>query len=146
LNIKPCMGHISGTWELLLCEYWRKSMIIGEKNTDLKRLTGRLKLCFLTEIGWLHWNQGKEVAHFAWFGEPCTCIYLLEVSILSLFLRLSDWILELFWPCCTFCFSIYFSYIVTTRLNGAGKKRLENSNKLTGVPPTPNAWYYYYAK
>jgi hypothetical protein len=31
LNIKPCMGHISGTWELLLREYWRKSMIIGEK-------------------------------------------------------------------------------------------------------------------
>ena len=28
------MGHISGTWELLLCEYWRKSMIIGEKNTE----------------------------------------------------------------------------------------------------------------
>jgi hypothetical protein len=21
LNIKPCMGQISGTWELLLCEY-----------------------------------------------------------------------------------------------------------------------------
>jgi hypothetical protein len=44
LYIKPCMGHISGTWELLLCEYWRKSIIIGEKNMDLKRLTGRLKL------------------------------------------------------------------------------------------------------
>jgi hypothetical protein len=29
-------------------------MIIGEKNTDLKRLTGRLKLRFLTEIGRLH--------------------------------------------------------------------------------------------
>jgi hypothetical protein len=70
LNIKPCMGHISGTWELLLCEYWRKSMIIGDKNLDLKRLTGRLKLCFLTEIGQFHWNQGKEVAHFTWFGEP----------------------------------------------------------------------------
>jgi hypothetical protein len=26
-------------------------MIIGEKNTDLKRLTGQLKLRFLTEIG-----------------------------------------------------------------------------------------------
>jgi hypothetical protein len=69
LNIKPCMGQISGTWELLLCEYWRKSGIIGEKNTDLKRPTGRLKLHFLTEIGWFHWNQGEEVAHFAWFGE-----------------------------------------------------------------------------
>jgi hypothetical protein len=43
LNIKPCMGHISGTWELLLCEYWRKSMIIGEKKTDLKRLTRATK-------------------------------------------------------------------------------------------------------
>jgi len=31
-------------------------MIIGEKNTDLKRptVTGRLKLRFLTEIGRLH--------------------------------------------------------------------------------------------
>jgi hypothetical protein len=28
------------------------------KDTDLKRLTGRLKLRFLTEIGRLHWNQG----------------------------------------------------------------------------------------
>jgi len=46
-------------------------MIIGEKNTDLKRLTGQLKLHFLTEIGRFHWNQGKKVAHFAWFGEPC---------------------------------------------------------------------------
>jgi hypothetical protein len=70
LNIKPCMGHISRTWELLLCEYWRKSMIIGEQNMDLKRLTPWLKLRFLTEIGRLHWNQGEEVAHFAWFGEP----------------------------------------------------------------------------
>ena len=41
------------------------------KNTDLKRLTRRLKLRFLTEIGRLHWNQDEEVAHFAWFGEPC---------------------------------------------------------------------------
>jgi hypothetical protein len=42
-------------------------MIIGEKNTDLKRLTGRLKLRFLTEIGRLHLNQGEEVAHVAIF-------------------------------------------------------------------------------
>jgi hypothetical protein len=48
------MGQISGTWELLLCEYRRKSMIIVEKNMDLKRLTGRLKLRFLTEIGQFH--------------------------------------------------------------------------------------------
>ena len=66
------MGHISGTWKLLLCEYWRKSMIFGEKNMDLKRLKGRLKLRFLTEIGRFHCNQGEEVAHFAWFGEPWT--------------------------------------------------------------------------
>jgi hypothetical protein len=42
-------------------EYWRKSKIIGEKNTDLKRLIGRLKLRFLTEIGQFHWNQGEKV-------------------------------------------------------------------------------------
>ena len=80
MNIKPCMGHISGTWELLLCEYWRKCMIIGEKNTDLKRLTGWLKFRFLTEIGRLHWNQGEEVAHFAWFGEPWHCIFFTNVN------------------------------------------------------------------
>jgi hypothetical protein len=33
-------------------------MIIGEKNMDLKRLTGRLKLRFLTEIA------GKEMLKF----------------------------------------------------------------------------------
>ena len=38
---------------------------------EKKILTGRLKLRFLTEIGRFHWNQGEEVAHFAWFGEPC---------------------------------------------------------------------------
>ena len=70
------MGHISGTWELLLCEYWRKSMIIGEKYTDLKRLTERLKLRFLTEIVRLYWNQGEEVTHFAWFGETWTVVRL----------------------------------------------------------------------
>ena len=41
--------------------------MIGEKNTDLKRL----KLHFLTKIGRLHWNQGEEVAHFDWFGVLC---------------------------------------------------------------------------
>ena len=75
-NIKNT-GHISGTWELLLCEYWRKSMIIGEKNTDLKRLTGRLKLRFLTEIGWFHWNQ-------VWFGEPwLTLLFIMSCDILE---------------------------------------------------------------
>jgi hypothetical protein len=44
------MGHISRSWELLLCQYWRKSMIICEKNTDLKRLTGQLKLRFMTNM------------------------------------------------------------------------------------------------
>jgi hypothetical protein len=44
-------------------------MIIGEKNMDLKRLTERLKLRFLIEIGRFHWNQGEEIAHFDWFSE-----------------------------------------------------------------------------
>jgi hypothetical protein len=89
------MGHISGTWELLLCEYWRKSMIICEKNTDLKRLTGRLKLRFLTEIGWLHWNQGEEVAHFAWFGVPWR-LSIFDLSLFIFYLRLFIFYLRLF--------------------------------------------------
>jgi hypothetical protein len=63
--------------------HWRKSMIIGEKNTDLKRLTGRLKLRFLTEIGRLHWNQGEEVAHFAWFSEPSMCNLWLNLQLVE---------------------------------------------------------------
>ena len=45
-------------------------LLVGKKRT-WKDLTGRLKLRFSTEIGRFHWNQGEEVAHFAWFGEPC---------------------------------------------------------------------------
>jgi hypothetical protein len=38
LNIKPCIGigQISGTWELLMCEYGRKSMNIGGKILTFK--------------------------------------------------------------------------------------------------------------
>jgi len=61
-------------------------MIIGEKNMDLKRLTGRLNLRFLTEIGRLHWNQGEEVAHFAWFGEPWWYICHSDISPVCLWL------------------------------------------------------------
>jgi hypothetical protein len=39
-------------------------MIIGGKNTDLKRLTGRLKLRFLTEIG-------IELADYVIRNESC---------------------------------------------------------------------------
>jgi hypothetical protein len=31
MNIKPCIGQISGTLELFIHEYGRKSMVIGEK-------------------------------------------------------------------------------------------------------------------
>ena len=31
LNIKPYMVQISGTWELLLHEYWRKNMTFSER-------------------------------------------------------------------------------------------------------------------
>ena len=40
-----------------------KVWLLVKKNMDLKKLTGRLKLRFLTEIGRFHWNQGEEVAH-----------------------------------------------------------------------------------
>jgi hypothetical protein len=35
-------------------------VIVLSTNTDIKT----------QEIGQFHWNQGEEVAHFAWFGEP----------------------------------------------------------------------------
>jgi len=45
-------------------------MIIGEKNTDLKRLTGRLKLRFLTEIGrfQLKPRRKSRPLHLVWFS------------------------------------------------------------------------------
>jgi hypothetical protein len=66
-----------------------------KKKTDLKRLTGRLKLHLLTEIGQFHWNQGEKVAHFAWFG-PCSwnlthtgfdVQYFIPNSLIASFLR-----------------------------------------------------------
>jgi hypothetical protein len=42
LNIKPCGGQISVTMELLICEYWSKSIIIGEQiltEKDRQRVT-----------------------------------------------------------------------------------------------------------
>jgi hypothetical protein len=54
-------------------DYWWKKY--WPEKTD-----GWLKLRFLTEIGRLHWNQGEEVTHFAWFGEP----WLLESNNIKL--------------------------------------------------------------
>ena len=52
------MGHISGTWELLLREYRRKSMIIGEQKTDRATKTSLFdNLCRVHEIAY-------------WFGGP----------------------------------------------------------------------------
>jgi len=44
------MDQISGSFYVKIEE----KVIIGEQNTDLKRLTGQLKLRFLTEIGQFH--------------------------------------------------------------------------------------------
>ena len=48
-----------------------KVWLLVNKMWTWKDWQGRLKLRFLTEIVRFHWNQGEEVAHFAWFGEPC---------------------------------------------------------------------------
>lgn len=47
----------------------------------------------------------------AWFSQKIerSCDWLLEVSILSLFLRLYDSTLDLFRLCGMFCFSLYFT-------------------------------------
>jgi len=52
----------------------KKKYDYGLKNTDFQRLIGWLKLCLMAGIGRIHWNQGKKVTHFAWFGEPWVII------------------------------------------------------------------------
>ena len=46
VNIKPCMGQISGTWELILCEYWRKKVWLLAKKYWLER-----NFAFLQKLG-----------------------------------------------------------------------------------------------
>jgi hypothetical protein len=90
LNIKPCMGHISGTWELLLCEYWRKSIIIGEQNMDLKRLTGQSK--WATSSPWFHWNCPISVKKRS-FSRPVSLFKSIFCSpIIILFLQYSTFL------------------------------------------------------
>jgi hypothetical protein len=63
LNIKPCMGQISGTWELLLREYWRKSMIIGENKYWLEK-TDRATKASLFDFDWFS-EVSQIFPHFA---------------------------------------------------------------------------------
>ena len=76
LNIKPCMGHISRSWEYVNIE--EKVWLLVKK---IRTWKDWLKLRFLTEIGRLHWNQGEEVAHFAWFGESWWGFHSFSISI-----------------------------------------------------------------
>ena len=65
LNIKPCMGQISGTFYMNI-DYWRKKMIIGEKYGLTKT-----NLCLLAGIGQFHWNQVKKSPiSTAWCNHP----------------------------------------------------------------------------
>lgn len=43
LNINPCKGQLSGTWQLIIREYCRKSLIFGTKHINFQRLTVQLK-------------------------------------------------------------------------------------------------------
>jgi len=60
LNIKACTSHISGTWELLVCKYARKSMIISENILTSKNWKGRLKLCLRT-ISLKSWRKSCPI-------------------------------------------------------------------------------------
>jgi hypothetical protein len=69
MQLRVCMGQISGTWELLLCVLKKKYdycwKISGLEKTDRATKTS------LFDRNWaISLNQGKEVAHFVWFGEP----------------------------------------------------------------------------
>jgi hypothetical protein len=76
LNIKPCIGQISGTWELFLHEYWKRIwLLVGKYQlTKTDRVTKTSP--FGGNIGWFQWNQGEKVVHFAWFGEPWILLFL----------------------------------------------------------------------
>ena len=83
LNIKPCIGKISGTLEfLILCEYGRKSMIIGENILTSKNWQSYENFSLKVE-GWqFSLKPGENVVHFPWFGEPwdhCTKLWKLDI-------------------------------------------------------------------
>jgi hypothetical protein len=106
LNIKPCMGQISGTWIL------KKKYDFWWKNSDLQRLKGRLKLRFLARIGQSHRNHDKKVAHFTWFGEPWSKSYivwftsnhscqqssLIHFIFIFLSFQIHNWSASFIWP------------------------------------------------
>jgi hypothetical protein len=62
------MGQIFGTGDLILCEDWIKSMIIGEKKYWLTKTdTGGFKnFAFWLEYDNFIENKGEKVVHFAW--------------------------------------------------------------------------------
>jgi hypothetical protein len=84
------MGHISGTWELLLCEYWRKSMIIGEKNT-----TDRGTKTLLFDRNWAISLKPRRRSrplrlvwwalqvHIAWAGFEVTTLVVIGTECIS---------------------------------------------------------------
>jgi hypothetical protein len=66
LNIKSRVGQPSGTWELLLSEYGRKSFLAITKMAS--------KSWQEDKIWWYHWNQGENVAPLhLFFANPVTC-------------------------------------------------------------------------
>ena len=93
MNIKPCMEHGSSFYVNIEEKVW---LLVKKIRTWKDWRRGRLKLCFLTEIGRLHWNQDEEVAHFAWFGEPwcvlwvLNCLFLLFSNRHACFWKYSD--------------------------------------------------------
>ena len=55
------------------------------KNTDLKRLTGWLKLCLLTGIEWFHWNKDEKShpLHLVWWALKMMVNFLLHIHSMT---------------------------------------------------------------
>lgn len=70
LNIKPCIGKISGTLEFLMCEYRRKSVIIGENILTSKNCQSYENFSLKVEVWQFSLKPGENVVHFTWLDEP----------------------------------------------------------------------------
>jgi hypothetical protein len=95
---------------LFVFEKGRGTCGSGERNVKIWiDFQKRLKLRFLTEIGRLHWNQGEEVAHFAWFGQPWR-LSIFDLSMFLFYLRLFVFYLRLFMLYLYLQFSFFFFF------------------------------------
>lgn len=71
LNMKPCMGQISGSFFYMNIE---EKVWLFVKKYWLLKTDHAAKTSLLDGIVQFHWNKFKKVTQFTWFGEPWCCM------------------------------------------------------------------------